>query len=61
MFHYVIYASKISVKFYTITCLEQLNSYDSEISKLNRLIVIALATCSDTVEDSVKLVHLQEF
>ena len=59
MFHYVIYASKIiSIKFYTITCLEQLNYYDNEISKLNRLIVIALALCSDNVEDSVKMVHL---
>ena len=33
---------------------------DSGISKLNCSIVIAPALCSDTVEDSVKMVHLQE-
>jgi len=33
---------------------------DSGISKLNRLIVVAPVLCSDTVEDSVKIVHLQE-
>ena len=33
---------------------------DNGISKLNRLIVIAPALCSDTVEDSVKMLHLKE-
>ena len=33
---------------------------DSEISKLYPLIVIAPALCSDTVEDSAKMVHLRE-
>ena len=33
---------------------------DSGISKLNRLIVISPPLWSNTVEDSVKLVHLQE-